>query len=159
MVSDWTSGRPALIIVVNCRVKITMSRVFTFPLPRPPRLMLFGASRTLTRMSRFFRKWALTSSLVLRSTCPFWICPFAAFRAVYSNSGIDLLPNCVRPRAHYVLPAIAGTLLLLLRRTVGAAHLLVFHRRDADHPQEFLGIVRDPFTLFLSDFTGSVELE
>src|SRR3954447_23149769 len=57
MLSDWTSGKPALIIVANCRVKITMSRVLTLPLPRaPPRLILVGASRTLTRIIRFFRR-------------------------------------------------------------------------------------------------------
>ena len=63
MVSDCTSGNPALIIVANCRVKITMSRVLTRPFPRPPpRLIFLGASRTLTRIIRFLRRYALTSS-------------------------------------------------------------------------------------------------
>src|SRR5919107_4891499 len=92
MLSDWTRGRPALIIVANCRVKITISRILTFFLPKlPPRLIFVGASRTLTRIIRFFRRNALTSSLDLTSTWPFWIWPLAALRAVYSNSGIGPL--------------------------------------------------------------------
>jgi hypothetical protein len=55
MFSDWTRGRPALIMVANWRVKMTMSRVFTRD---PPTLSLIclGASRTLTRISRFLRR-------------------------------------------------------------------------------------------------------
>ena len=57
-----TSGSPALIIVANCRVKITTSRVGTFVLR-----FAFFASRTRTTRSRFWRRWAMTSSLVGRS--------------------------------------------------------------------------------------------
>ncbi len=91
MSSDCTSGRPALIIVANCRVKMTMSRVL---MRCAPKLMLicFGASRTLTRISRFLRRYALTSSLLGASSWPFWIWPLGAL-AVYSNIGMsdDLL--------------------------------------------------------------------
>jgi hypothetical protein len=48
MSSAWTSGRPALIIVANCRVKMTMSRVLILP---PPPFFLPRSSSTLTTMS------------------------------------------------------------------------------------------------------------
>jgi hypothetical protein len=41
----------------------------------PPKLMLicFGASRMVTSISRFLRRYALTSSLLATSSWPFWI--------------------------------------------------------------------------------------
>jgi hypothetical protein len=56
MFRDCTSGRPALIIVANCRVKMTMSRVLIRWAPPMLKLIFFGASRTCTRISRFFRR-------------------------------------------------------------------------------------------------------
>src|SRR5919107_4784897 len=161
MLSDWTRGRPALIIVANCRVKITISRILTFFLPKlPPRLIFVGASRTLTRIIRFFRRNALTSSLDLTSTWPFWIWPLAALRAVYSNSGIRSSPIQGRRHAPYVLPAnTTGSLLLLLLGAVGRTHFLIFHGGNPDHAEELLGIVGNPLALFLSHFPAGVELE
>src|SRR3954466_1364679 len=136
-----------------------MSRVLTLPLPRPPpRLILVGASRTLPRIMRFFRRKADTSSLLLTSTWPFWICPFAAFRAVYSNIGIGALPNHGRANAPYMLPANTRGARLLLS-PVGAAHLLVFQRRHPDHPQELLGVAGDALAFLLRYLTAGVELE
>ena len=54
-----TSGRPALIIVENCRVKITMSRM---PIDPP---VFFGVDRdssTLMIVRRWRRSWATASS-------------------------------------------------------------------------------------------------
>ena len=87
MESDCTSGRPALIIVANCRVKMTTSRVLT-PLRSEGSLTWAGATRVLTRIIRFFRMNAMTSSLVGTSSVPFRIWPLVAFFAVYSNIGM-----------------------------------------------------------------------
>ena len=94
MSSDCTSGRPALIIVANCRVKITMSRVLTLGLPKLKLSLIgFGASRRLTSIIRFFRRYEVTSSLEGTSSCPFWIWPVCGLRAVYSKSGIGPSPG------------------------------------------------------------------
>ena len=92
--SDCTSGSPELIIVANCRVKMTTSRVL---MPGWPRLNFtcFGASRMLTRIIRFFRMWPTTSSRVWACIWPFMIWPFVAFLAVYSKSGMaSVSPGC-----------------------------------------------------------------
>jgi hypothetical protein len=60
MSSACTSGRPALIIVENCRVKITMSRAGTLPAG----FGLLAASSTLTTARRMRRSIATASSRV-----------------------------------------------------------------------------------------------
>ncbi len=74
-------------MVANCRVKITTSRVLT-PFRKAGSLIWVGASRTLTRIIRFLRMKAMTSSRVGTSRIPRMICPLVEFLAVYSKSPI-----------------------------------------------------------------------
>ncbi len=63
-----TSGSPALIMVANCRVKITTSRVLT---PEPnEKLISFGLERTDTGRRRCRTSQPNTSSLVGRLISP-----------------------------------------------------------------------------------------
>src|SRR5207247_2446071 len=92
MSSACTSGSPALIMVANCRVMTTRSRVLMPPPNLKLSLKALGAARTCTTTMRFFRRWAMTSSRVGRSTSPDWRSPFSV-RAVYWKTGIgQLLP-------------------------------------------------------------------
>ena len=76
-----------MIIVANCRVKMTTSRVLT-PLRSEGSLTCAGATRVLTRIIRFFRMNAITSSRVGTSRVPRMICPLVACLAVYSKTPI-----------------------------------------------------------------------
>src|SRR5512139_426627 len=139
MLSDWTSGRPALIIVANWRVKITTSRVL-IPLPNVGSLIALGASRTVTGVIRPFRRKAITSSRVGTSSCPFISWPLATALAVYSNIGIawsSLGPLVLAPRRR-------GHLVHGLDR-------LLLHRLLPDHPQELVPVARHPEALLLRD--------
>jgi hypothetical protein len=84
MSSAWTSGRPALIIVANWRVKMTMSRVLILP----PAFFLPRSSSTFTTMSFCRRSCATTSSRVLASIVDDLRSPLRV-RAVYANVGIE----------------------------------------------------------------------
>ncbi len=79
MSSDWTRGRPALIIVANWRVKRTRSLVLT----RPPieNLSSLGFSFTLTTTRRRRRSWPTTSASVEAVISPDWLSP-ATVRAL-----------------------------------------------------------------------------
>ena len=88
MSSACTSGRPELIMVANCRVKMTTSRVFTPGLKKsaiPPPFPF--ASRTCTTIMRFLRRCAMTSSRDPRSILSRTRSPFM-LRAAYSKFGI-----------------------------------------------------------------------
>src|SRR5689334_20410459 len=79
-----TSGRPALIIVENCRVKMTMSRILT----DPPRFFRFAVpSSILTTFSLSWRSCLMTSSRLGASMVADLRSPLTA-RAVYVNVGI-----------------------------------------------------------------------
>jgi hypothetical protein len=81
MSNACTSGKPALIIVENCRVKMTMSRI----LMRPPRFFLFAVpSSIFTTIKRCCFSCLMTSSRVGASIVADLSSPLTE-RAVYVN--------------------------------------------------------------------------
>ena len=147
MSSDWTSGKPALIIVANCRVKITMSRV---RMPLRLRLMLscLGCSRTFTTIIFCCLMCLSTSSREGTSSVPFRIWPVVAFRAVYSKTGIRGL----------LVASSGGRPDGRLGFSIGA-HLLLLERRLAAHAHQLVGVARGAQAFLERDFPAHVELE
>ena len=96
MSSACTNGRPALIIVANCRVNMTTSRVGT----RFGRFFL-TCSRTRTTTMRFCRSCWTTSSRDSALRVPVVSSPVGV-RAVYSKTGMERTPL-----VDYRRPAIA----------------------------------------------------
>src|SRR2546426_9302474 len=149
MVSAWTSGRPALIIVANCRVKTTTSRVFTPPPNLKLILSCLGAGRTCTTTMRFLRRWAMTSSRDGRSTSPCWRSPFRV-RAVYWKTGMIHSRRRLAARGNLGLTG--------LRRAGLRQRFPLIHRLLADHAQEFVGVRAHAEALVLTHLAVHVQL-
>src|SRR5438132_1295777 len=147
--SACTSGNPALIIVANCRVITTMSRVLT----PPPNLKLSlnsrGAARTCTTTMRFFRRWAMTSSRLGRSILSLTRSPLSV-RAVYWKT---VMAHSLRG-----WPLAAGRDLGLGGLGLAGGGLALVLRRLADHPQELVRVRRDAEALVLGNLATQVEL-
>src|SRR2546425_633450 len=150
MSSAWTSGSPALIMVANCRVITTMSRVLTPPPSLKLSLNSRGAARTCTTTMRFLRRWAMTSSRLGRSILSLTRSPFSV-RAVYWKTGIA---HSLRGRR-----LAAGRYLGRTRRRLGlpGGGLSLVLRRLADHAQELVGVRGDAQALVFGDFAAQVE--
>src|SRR5207302_2982239 len=149
MSSACTSGSPALIMVANCRVITTMSRVLT----PPPNLKLSlnsrGAARTCTTTMRFLRRWAMTSSRLGRSILSLTRSPLSV-RAVYWKTVMaHSLRGC---------RLAAGRDLGLSGLGLAGGGLALVLRGLADHPQELVRVRRNAETLVLGDFAAQVEL-
>src|SRR2546426_532468 len=149
MVSAWTSGRPALIIVANCRVKTTTSRVFTPPPNLKLILSCLGAGRTCTTTMRFLRRWAMTSSRDGRSTSPCWRSPFRV-RAVYWKTGMIHSRRRLAARGNLGLTG--------LRRAGLRQRFPLIHRLLAVHAQEFVGVRAHAEALVLTHLAVHVQL-
>src|SRR3989475_8068787 len=150
MSSACTSGRPALIIVANCRVNTTTSRVLT----PPPNLKLIlnsrGAARTCTTTMRFFRRCAMTSSRVGRSILSLTRSPLSV-RAVYWKSGMAHSLRAPLAARRYLGSACGGL-------AAGRGRLPVGERGLADHPQELVRRRGHPEAFVLGDLAAHVQL-
>src|SRR5688572_15579662 len=139
MLSACTSGRPALIIVENWRVKMTMSRI-----PIEPDRIFFWAvpSSTLMTCSFCLLSCFITSSRLGASIVACCIWPLMS-RAVYVNVGIPapgLVSNPYPSR-------------LLLHRS-----LAILGRRHAHHAHELTLVARGADAVVGRDLLGHVEL-
>src|SRR2546425_688392 len=142
MSSACTSGNPALIMVANCRVITTMSRVLT----PPPNLKLSlnsrGAARTCTTTMRFLRRWAMTSSRLGRSIFSLTRSPLSV-RAGYWKTGIahslrGAPSRGAPPRPLAFLHRLLGDHALGHERELGPDLRLLVRGEDVDDPVDAL---------------------
>src|SRR5689334_8620856 len=143
-----TSGRPALIMVANWRVKTTTSRVRTPPPNFRLSLNSRGGARTCTTTIRFLRRCAMTSSRVGRSILSLTRSPLSV-RAVYWKTGM----------IHSLRALAAGGDLARADGGRRRRHRLpVVHGRLADHAQELVRRRRHAQALVLRDLAAHVQL-